>query len=113
FAGLPLLVVSAGGTDILEAPGLRLFHNWLTRFTLKKADLITATGPHLAAATGRYAAAGSEVKVVPYGVDLERFRPVPRPGGNGPVVIGTAARLSREKGVAYLIRAFDAVRRDH
>ena len=113
LSGFRPLIVSAWGTDILEAPGLTPFHNWLTRYTLRKADVITATGNRLAAATRRYAPSGTEVKVVPYGVDIKRFEPTPRVIRDGPSVIGTVARLSREKGVKYLIRAFDSLNPGH
>jgi glycosyltransferase involved in cell wall biosynthesis len=105
LSGAHPLIISAWGTDILEAPRLTPFHDWLTRYTLRRADLITATGPHLAAATAKYAPAGAEIKVVPYGVDLDRFQPQPHHEPR-PLVVGSVARLSPEKGVRFLIEAF-------
>ena len=134
LSGVRPLVISVWGTDVLEAPRLTPFHGWLTRFALRRADAITATGLHLATETTRYAPRSKRVTVVPYGVDLERFVPESvrgepveprasrRPSTSSgrtatasaegaPVVIGTAARLSPEKGIAYLIEAFAALRR--
>ncbi len=108
-------LVSVWGTDVLEAPRLSPFHYFITRFALRRADHITATGLRLAEAATRYAPAGKPVTVVPYGVDLEVFRPRPstdhRPalgGGDASseVVMGAVARLSREKGLHYLLEAF-------
>lgn len=102
-------ILSVWGTDILEAPRLTPFHRWLTRYALAHADRITATGLHLASETTRYTPAGRGVTVVPYGVDLERFRPRQRPPA-GKVVVGTASRLSPEKGLRYLVDAFAILR---
>jgi glycosyltransferase involved in cell wall biosynthesis len=106
LSGFHPFVVSAWGTDILDAPTWSPFHSWLTRLTLRRADRITATGDHLAAATAAYTPPGARVDVVPYGVDLERFQPASRESHAGPTVIGTVARLSLEKGVIHLVEAF-------
>jgi len=102
-------LLSVWGTDVLEAPRLTPLHAWLTRYALSHADAITATGMHLAGETTRYAPEGAPVTVVPYGVDLQRFSPAAKTPSDH-VVIGTAARLSPEKGVRYLIEAFALLR---
>jgi len=128
LANVKPLIVSVWGTDVLEAPNLTPFHRWLTTYALKRADLVTATGLHLATETTRYTPPGTRVTVVPYGVDLDAFTPHPNPSPepgegsseppafsqdrvDGRVAIGTVARLSPEKGVTYLIDAFAALRR--
>jgi glycosyltransferase involved in cell wall biosynthesis len=109
LSGFHPFVLSVWGTDILEAPRLTPFHSWLTRYSLARADTITATGMHLAAETTRYSPPRRPVTVVPYGVDLERFLPEPR-GLRDHVVIGAVSRLSPEKGVRYLVEAFGRLR---
>jgi len=115
-------LVSVWGTDVLEAPRLSPFHYLITRYALRRADHITATGLRLAEAAARYAPAGKPVTVVPYGVDLREFRPRASAGGGpasgGPeerseVVIGAVARLSKEKGLHYLLEAFAVVAGRH
>lgn len=111
-------LVSVWGTDVLEAPRLSPLHYFITRFALRRADHVTATGLRLAEAATRYAPAGKPVTVVPYGVDLEVFGPRPSTG-HGPavgggdagseVVMGAVARLSKEKGLHYLLEAFAVV----
>jgi glycosyltransferase involved in cell wall biosynthesis len=110
LSGRHPLVLSVFGTDILEAPRMTPFHRWLTRYSLAHADAITATGLHLATETTRYAPAGKPVTSVPYGVDLGRFTPMARQP-NEPVIVGTVARMSPEKGVSYLVEAFALLRR--
>jgi glycosyltransferase involved in cell wall biosynthesis len=109
LAGVHPLVTSVWGLDILETPGISPVHAWITRYSLARADEITATGLHLATAATAYTPPKASVTVVPYGVDLEVFQPAPRPAGDE-VVIGAAARLSKEKGVGYLIEAFALLR---
>ncbi len=99
------LVTSVWGTDVLEAPNLTPFHRWLTRYSLAHADVITATGLHLATATTAYAPEGRPITVVPYGVDLKMFKPKKR-RARKKAVIGAVSRLSVEKGMEYLVRAF-------
>ena len=109
LSGFRPFLLSVWGTDVLEAPRLTPFHRWLTRHALARAGAITATGLHLALETTRYAPMGKPVTVVPYGVDLQRFTPSPRPP-HDPIVIGTTARLSPEKGLSYLVDAFARLR---
>jgi glycosyltransferase involved in cell wall biosynthesis len=97
---------------VLEAPRLSPLHHFLTRFALGRADQITATGLRLAQAATRYAPKGKPVTVVPYGVDLEVFKPRPRLPGEEGVVIGAVARLSPEKGLRYLVDAFARIARN-
>jgi glycosyltransferase involved in cell wall biosynthesis len=112
LANVKPLIVSVWGTDVLEAPNLTPFHRWLTRYALQRADLITATGLHLATETTRYTPPQMPVTVVPYGVDLGVFSPAETPrADDGRVVIGTVARLSPEKGLPYLLDAFATLRR--
>jgi glycosyltransferase involved in cell wall biosynthesis len=106
-------VTSVWGTDILEAPGWSPFHYAITRYALAKADHVTACGLRLANATLRYAPRAKPITVVPYGVDLARFRPVARAdAGAGNVAVGAVARLSREKGLDLLLRAAARVVQD-
>ena len=48
--------------------------------------------------------------VVPYGVDLQRFRPGEKPPGEV-VTIGAVSRLSPEKGIEHLVEAFAFLRK--
>ncbi len=98
-------LVSVWGTDILEAPGWTPLHHLITRYALSRADHVTATGFRLANATLRYAPRGKPVTVVPYGVDLTRFRPSRNGNRTDDVVIGSVGRLSKEKGLDDLLRA--------
>jgi L-malate glycosyltransferase len=99
-------IASVWGRDVMAVASSMPWYGFLTRYALSKADHVTATGPRLAEATLRYTPAGKPVTVVPYGIDLERFRPIdPRPATRDPIVIGAVARLSPEKGLDVLLDA--------
>ena len=104
LSGVQPSIVSVWGTDVLEAPSLTPAHRWITRQALARAGAVTATGTRLAEATLPHMPRGKTVSVIPYGVELDQFRPQPRTERT-PLVIGSVARLSPEKGLEYLLRA--------
>ena len=108
FSGVQPSIVSVWGTDVLEAPRLTPLHRWITGYALARAGAVTATGMRLAEATLPYMPAGKPVSVIPYGVDLDRFRPALRPARPA-VTVGAVARLSPEKGFEHLLRAVAAL----
>jgi glycosyltransferase involved in cell wall biosynthesis len=102
-------IVSVWGTDVLEAPHLTPAHRWITRHALARAGVITATGLRLAEATLPFAPPARPVAVIPYGVDLDRFRP-PAATKRSRVTVGAVSRLSPEKGLDVLLRAIASLR---
>lgn len=109
LSGFQPSIVSVWGTDVLEAPYLTPVHRWITRNALRNAGAITATGLRLAEATLPHVPHGKPVSVIPYGVDLDRFRPAPR-AQRATVTVGAASRLSPEKGFEHLLRAVAKLR---
>ena len=77
LAGQRPLVLTAWGTDILHLPGSSRskWGKYLTRYALRKADLLTATSEHLKREMVRLGAEADKVRVVFWGVDTDRFRP--------------------------------------
>ena len=109
LSGFQPSIVSVWGTDVLEAPALSPMHRWIPRSALARAGAVTATGMRLAEATLPYMPAGKAVSVIPYGADLDLFRPQPR-DARTPLTIGAASRLSPEKGFDSLLRAVATLR---
>lgn len=86
----------------------------------RTADRRLLAGVDHVVVASRYAAAGfpddPRVHVVPFGVELDRFRPAPpgpeRRGDDGPLRLVTTGRLSREKRAgAAVVAVADLVRR--
>jgi glycosyltransferase involved in cell wall biosynthesis len=105
LSGVHPNIASVWGRDVMAVASSMPWYTFLTRYALSKADHVTATGPRLAEATLRYAPSAKPVTVVPYGIDLERFRlRDARPAGDT-LVVGAVARLSPEKGLDVLLDA--------
>jgi glycosyltransferase involved in cell wall biosynthesis len=107
------LVVSLHGSDVYVAetfPPARL----AARRTFDRAGFVTACSDDLARRAIALGADRGRIETVPYGVDVDRFRPAPQVramrrrelavGGDVPLVF-TAGRLVRKKGFEYLIDA--------
>lgn len=97
-------VMSVWGSDILIEPKKSFLARWAAKIVLKKADFITCTSQYLYNAMGEYTSL-DKVKIVPFGVDCEIFKPYPEKK-NGPVrTIGIVKALEPVYGIEYLIRA--------
>lgn len=77
--GIHPLVMTAWGTDLLVTPQKNRWMRWLTGWTLRQADLITGDSASLVEAAYSLAP-GRAVQEIHWGVDLERFHPVPWSG---------------------------------
>lgn len=100
------LVLNVWGSDVFEFPGKSPLHRRWLRANFAKADNIVATSKVMAERTRSLVGASTSISVVPFGVDLDLFRPreshQPRTG----VVIGTVKRLEPIYGVDVLVEAF-------
>lgn len=113
LSGVHPLIVTAWGTDILLTPRQSPLHHLITRYALRKADYITATGPRLGEATAEYAPKGKEIVIIPYGVDLKVFSPDCRLRGDGELTIGAIRHLKSIYGLDYLLRAMPMILAQH
>ncbi len=110
FKGLPRLVVSTWGKDIIrdsDEPETQSEVRW-KRYILGQATILTATTHFLAKATREYAPEDKEIHVIPFGVDLNRFDPSRFPGraeGEEPYRIGFLKHLRTKYGPDTLIQA--------
>ncbi len=71
------LAVSAWGSDLLVAGRRDPLQRARARFVLRRADLVLADAENLAAAARSLGAAPGKVRMIPWGIDLERFRAAP------------------------------------
>lgn len=124
LAGRRPLTVTAWGSDLLQAGPRDPLQRARARFVLERADRVFADASNLARAAVALGADPERVETVPWGVDLERFRPAAarEPGllvsarmheaiYDLPTVIeGVRARLERDPG-SRLVIAGDGTRR--
>jgi glycosyltransferase involved in cell wall biosynthesis len=108
------LVVSLHGSDVYVAETL-LPARLASRVAFARAGAITACSGDLASRAVALGADAARLEVVPYGADVDRFRPDPSAraacraalGISGEVpLLFAVGRLVRKKGLEYLIDAF-------
>jgi glycosyltransferase involved in cell wall biosynthesis len=100
------LVVTAHGQDVANVgtvPGVRA----ATRFVVRRAAAVIAVSGYLRGLLEeRVPGARGKVDVIACGVDLERFRPLPRADGLHPAFLCVGS-LTERKNVLRLARAFE------
>ena len=74
LAGRRPLSVTAWGSDLLVVGGRGPLERARTRYVLRRADLVLADAANLAGAARALGAAPAKVQMIPWGVDLARFR---------------------------------------
>jgi glycosyltransferase involved in cell wall biosynthesis len=104
------LVVTAHGQDVRNVgalPGVRA----ATRFVARRARAIVAVSDYLRRELeAKVPEARGKTEVVDSGVDLERFRPQPAPGG--PTAYLCLGGLTERKNVVRLARAFRSLEQE-
>jgi glycosyltransferase involved in cell wall biosynthesis len=109
LSGFHPFFISLWGSDVYDFPKKNFLTRSLLRFNLSAADLILSTSHAMAKEASLYTR--KHITVIPFGIDLDRFRPIIREGAlqNEKIIIGTAKALESEYGIEYLIRAFALV----
>lgn len=112
LSGFHPLIISVWGSDVFDFPSNRLTTG-LLQFNLERADRILSTSEVMAEETNKYV--DKTIHVTPFGIDIEKFRPmeIESPFPKGSIVIGTIKSLEQKYGVEYLIRAFKLLKDDH
>jgi glycosyltransferase involved in cell wall biosynthesis len=77
LCGRRALSVAAWGSDLLVAGGRDALQRARTRFVLERAALVIADSGNLAAAARGLGASPDKVVALPWGIDVERFKPAP------------------------------------
>jgi len=85
-AGWHPYVISTWGSDVLLPPAGPQARFW-NRWTMGRADLVTAVSPHMRQAAIRAGARPERVEQVHFGVDTHRFSPVPAAARREPPLV--------------------------
>ena len=91
------------------------FFKELLALSLRRASLVTAVSSHIAERMRDFDPSIEEkLKIVPNGVDVNRFKPKPEGreegGGEKPFIVGTVSRISPLKDIQTLIKAAALIR---
>ncbi|PJC62102.1 MAG: glycosyltransferase family 4 protein [Flavobacteriales bacterium CG_4_9_14_0_2_um_filter_32_27] len=103
FSGFHPFIITGWGADIFDSPK-SLLMKILLKYSFRKADKITVltevTRKEIKHLTNK------PVSLIPFGVDLDKFKYSPENQEKEIIRIGTIRTLSEKYGIEYLIRAF-------
>jgi len=77
LSGFHPFVLTAWGSDVLIDPERYTFLKPLTKYVLKKADLITCDGENIIGKMGKLGANPQKIRIIYFGIDTQKFRPLP------------------------------------
>lgn len=101
------LVLNVWGSDVYDFPEAGPLHRAWVRLNLRRADVLVSTSEAMAGHTHALCPERPRPTVVPFGVDVDLFRPVPsKPSAGRPLVVGTVKTLAHKYGIDLLLRAF-------
>lgn len=73
---------------------------------VKNADLILAASDYVIRTLKDLGTPDDKIRFLPYGVDIERFKPVPQPAPKRKIRFLYIGQISQRKGIKYLLEAF-------
>lgn len=109
LSGFHPFIISVWGSDVFIFPKKSFIHKNILKYNLKKADKILSTSYAMARETALYT--DKDIEVTPFGIDLDKFKPmvVESLFDEKDIVIGTIKSLEPEYGIEFLIKAFKIV----
>ncbi len=75
FIGCHPLIITAFGSDILINPQKSTATKLITKYVLKKADLLTCDAEHMKKAMIELGASPSKINIINFGIDTKKFSP--------------------------------------
>lgn len=111
LSGVKNYIVSVWGADVYDFPKKSIFHKFLVKYSLKKANYLFSTSHAMAMEAGKYT--DKKFEITPFGVDMELFNPNKRTRkeDDGSFIVGTVKSLSVKYGISYLLRAVAEVKK--
>ncbi|UCE06695.1 MAG: glycosyltransferase family 4 protein [bacterium] len=102
------LLISVWGSDVVPTGDDETIKEKVIKtYLLNKADCLVATSAYLALTVQHYMRRQTEIEILPWGVDLDVFRPTNELNDNDIVTIGFAKRLHPLSGPDILLKAFN------
>ncbi|MDT3696516.1 MAG: glycosyltransferase [Ignavibacterium sp.] len=102
--------ISVWGSDVFRFPKYSFLHKFIFTFSISRADKIFSTSRVMKAEIEKYT--DKKIFVIPFGIDVERFRPiqVEKVSNDDCILIGTIKTLETRYGIEFLIRAFSILK---
>lgn len=110
LSGYHPLIVSVWGTDVFEFPEKSILHRMLLKYVFRKADCICATSRKLHERCHQlFPEYTQKVRVIPFGIDLDLFRPASKKRDDNIIRLGTAKILYHIYQIDDLMIVFDSL----
>jgi glycosyltransferase involved in cell wall biosynthesis len=103
------LITTVWGSDILTELKNAKISGITRKYILNHSDVITATSQFLLNATKSYLHQDNNIKLIPFGVDTEFFKPVKKKLNSKEITISFIKQLEKHYGPQYLIEAYKFV----
>ncbi|MFK7783760.1 MAG: glycosyltransferase, partial [Crocinitomicaceae bacterium] len=97
--------ISVWGSDIFDFPNDSFIKKAIIKRNLRKAKVICSTSEVMAREANKYT--NKQVHVVPFGVDIDRFKSTNKEVDPNELVFGIVKTLEDKYGISFLIDAFD------
>ncbi len=112
ISGVHPLVLNVWGSDVYEFPHSGHVQNYVIKRNLRNADEVASTSYCMAEETRKVLKdPKKKITVVPFGVDVNRFRPLENIAEKDHFLFGTVKMLQFNYGIDLLIRAFALFRK--
>ena len=113
LSGFHPFVISVWGNDVYNFPQKSRFFKKVIIYNLKKSDMLFSTSKIMAEETKKYT--NKNIQVVPFGIDIEKFKPKKTESYfyENDIVIGTIKSIEKKYGTENLVRAFKKVKENH
>jgi len=103
-------ILSVWGSDVYDFPYESHLKMRLLQKNLRAANLIASTSHVMAKQTQKICNGLSRIRVTPFGIDTESFKPMASPKDNETLTVGTVKTLSIKYGIDTLIKGFAEAR---
>ncbi|MGB2697682.1 MAG: glycosyltransferase [Candidatus Zixiibacteriota bacterium] len=107
--GFHPLVISVWGSDVVEFPKRSPIHREVFKYNLDQADRITVTSKMLMDLTKEFVSPLKRVIRIPFGVDVDNFKPRLTSDKKSEITVGVVKRLDYKYGIEYLVKGFALV----
>ncbi|MFW5944565.1 MAG: glycosyltransferase [Bacteroidota bacterium] len=104
LTGFHPYLISIWGSDIYRFPYQSWINRALVQYSLNRADTILSTSNNMVYQVKKFTS--NSVKVIPFGIDTDVFRPINLNGNGNTFVIGTVKHLKKIYGIDILVKAF-------
>lgn len=108
--GFRPLLLSVWGSDVYDFPNEGYFCKRIVQKNIAATTAVASTSHVMAAQVRRIYQGEKTIFITPFGVDIEKFRPAPKPESDA-ITIGIVKAFEPKYGVEYLIRAFSLLQK--